>query len=210
MKRLQAGDTLLEIGAGLGQNLAYMAEAGAPTDKMYAVDSRLEVWNLGRRLFPLKYGIQGKTTVPQFIEADLVAGWWSEKFLAKHGQVDIVLAGQFFDTMADEYGLTILRWLKPLLRKDAIVVGWQVAADEPFTSELGVFYHNQLSFWGNWQGISIHQGPKPVVFQLDSWQEVDLEKDWGWIEAEWRWIDQKDMKGVYYHVNVEKSMQQSG
>ena len=40
LQKLKSGATLMELGPGLGQDLRYLVDDGAPSDKMWAVDAR--------------------------------------------------------------------------------------------------------------------------------------------------------------------------
>ncbi|GAM89089.1 hypothetical protein ANO11243_071240 [Dothideomycetidae sp. 11243] len=182
--KLENGGSLLELGPGLGQDLEYLRARGAPSARMYAVDCRPELWELGRRLF--NRSSKQEKEGPHFVPADLVGSKWAEKFLEAHGPVDMILANQFFDTISDEYSVSMLRWLRPLLKPGAVVVGYHIGADEPFESQ-GVFYHNRTSWWCSWQALRTSNWQPDMQMEVQMYEKVGL-NEWGLQPSEWQWI----------------------
>jgi hypothetical protein len=66
MERLKAGETLLEIGSFIGQDMRRLVVDGAPSDKLIAVDI-VNFWDLGYEMFRDRDKFEA-----HFIEADLI------------------------------------------------------------------------------------------------------------------------------------------
>ncbi|KAF2157802.1 hypothetical protein K461DRAFT_274033 [Myriangium duriaei CBS 260.36] len=172
---------------------------------MYAIDSRPELWRLGQQLFGYDTSDVNRCENkdepgPHFIHANIVWSSWEEKFVEKHGQADIILVNQFFDTMDDVYGQTIQQRLGPLLAPGCIIVGYQIGTEEPFNDNDQFFYHNKLSWWGNWQCLGSKDGNLRNGFKMetDLWDTVSL-MEWGLQPREWKWV-RDDAQGVYFAV----------
>lgn len=86
LKRVQSGETLMDVGCFLGHDLPRLVYDGAPSDKIYAVDI-VSHWDVGYNLFRDRDRFSA-----QFIEADIVSG--SEALAPLRGQVDIITITQ--------------------------------------------------------------------------------------------------------------------
>lgn len=66
--RLQQADTFLDLGSCMGQASRVIADAGAPTENLFAVDLTSESWELSFELFRYRQKMKGR-----FIEADFTS-----------------------------------------------------------------------------------------------------------------------------------------
>ncbi|TGO70814.1 hypothetical protein BELL_0661g00010 [Botrytis elliptica] len=86
LKRVQAGEVLMDVGCFLRHDLRRLVYDGAPSDKIYAIDI-VSHWDMGYNLFRDRDQFYA-----QFIEADIVS---ESKVLAPlRGQVDIIAVTQ--------------------------------------------------------------------------------------------------------------------
>ena len=121
LTRLKSGQKVLDVGAGIGQELRAFASDGAPPDAMAATDYQRGLWDVGYDLFQDRESFSGCN----FIEADFING--GDQLVRLHGKFDVILAMNFlhlFDidvqtTMAER----MLRLLRPV--KDSLILGLQ-------------------------------------------------------------------------------------
>lgn len=119
--RLKTGQRLLDIGAGLGQELRALASDGAPPNTLAATDYDRALWEVGYDLFLDCTSFAGC----EFIEADFITG--SDHFNGHTGKFDMILATNFLhlfdiDVQAD-MAVRMLRLLRPV--NGSLVVGLQ-------------------------------------------------------------------------------------
>ncbi|TGO32137.1 hypothetical protein BHYA_0347g00010 [Botrytis hyacinthi] len=86
LKRVQAGETLMDAVCFLGHDLRRLVYDGAPSDKNYAIDI-VSHWDVGYNLFRDRDQFSA-----QFIEADIVSE--SKALAPLRGQVDIIAVTQ--------------------------------------------------------------------------------------------------------------------
>lgn len=82
LSRLQAGDTLLDIGCFLGHDLRRLCFDGAPMENLYGVDI-VNHWDLGYEMFK-----DSDKFKAHFIEADILHP--NEALAALKGKVDLI------------------------------------------------------------------------------------------------------------------------
>ncbi|KAL9097014.1 MAG: hypothetical protein Q9165_000978 [Trypethelium subeluteriae] len=185
--RVKEGATILDLGCCFGQDLRYLAASGAPTEKMYASDLFGEFWEISYDFFRDRSRMKAR-----FFQADAFEATSSLKDL--NGQIDIVLATQFFHLFdwdkQVELGVRILE----LTRPGAIIVGYQIGslfAAEVATTEDGKkgspenkrkYYHNSWSWKILWREVEKKSGIKCTVQaslkSLSAWHSEKEDYDW--------------------------------
>lgn len=190
---------MLELGPGLGQELEYFRAKGVPTDKCYAIDERFELWNLGRQLFGKGRDDSGNGLDVHFINANLIRSSWADEFKKQYGQVDIIIANHFFDSMSDALAAAVRRWIRPLLKPGTLIIGYQIGSEE-FIERDDICYNNKLSWLGSWQAVRSEHQERDIQLELEVYEKVDLTR-WGAKSSEWdHWLGPQDLHGVFFAV----------
>ena len=185
--RVKEGATILDLGCCFGQDLRYLAASGAPTEKMYASDLFGEFWEISYDLFQDRNKMKA-----QFFQADAFDA--NSPLEALKGQIDIVLATQFFHLFdwnkQVELGVRILE----LTRPGAIIAGYQIGswwAAEVATGKDGKkgstenerkYYHNIWSWKNLWKEVEKKTGIKCTVEaslkSLSAWHAEKEDYNW--------------------------------
>lgn len=187
--RIQQGATFLELGACFGQELRILADAGAPTKNMFALDRTPEFWELSFELFRDRE----KMDAP-FVQADFMSDSCFEEVAGLRelvGKTDIIHAGYFFHLFGWDGHLEAMVKVVKLSRVGTTLIGHQIgrttAAEESTTSEDGelkkLFHHSEESWKALW---------KEVQERTKTEWKVEVEciglKEFGLQEEDYNWM----------------------
>lgn len=159
--------TYLDLGCCFGQDIRRLVYDGAPSDRCYGSDLRLDFMELGYDLF-----LDRETLKTKFIPSDVFDPDADIKEL--DGQVDMLHAASFFHLFGLDQQKTVARRVVKLLKpqKDSLLVGRQVgnvkAGESPHgTTPRGNMYRHNIESW------------------TKMWKEVGQETDTEWeVKAE--------------------------
>ncbi|PQE19363.1 methyltransferase domain-containing protein [Rutstroemia sp. NJR-2017a BVV2] len=123
ISRLQNGDTFVDIGCFLGQELRQIIADGAPTDRLHAVDV-VNHWDLGYEFFrdADKFKID-------LIEEDMMHP--GKGLQALQGKMDIILVNQIFHQWVLEVQTEAAVELVKLSRPGSLIIGYQAGVKVP-------------------------------------------------------------------------------
>ncbi|OCK74558.1 hypothetical protein K432DRAFT_386739 [Lepidopterella palustris CBS 459.81] len=201
------GKTVLDLGCGLGQDLRRLrAEVGAAA-KLYAIDARKEMWELGCELF-----CDGKEPVAKFLCADarirhpdnsnasLGDGGWLNEI---RGSIDVVIMSQVLDLFFWSEQIAIGRTIVELSNVGTKVVGCTFgtvqgsAGEHKSEGDLGFsrMYHDDRSFGTLWLDIG---KATATTWKVEA-ELVELE-EWGFDEDDIAWMTEPIPRGLNFVV----------
>lgn len=167
-------DAVLDLGCGLGQNIRQFAHAGVAPEKLFAVDLRQDLMELGFDAFGDRERLRGAT----FAAGDVLKDD-DEALKGLDGRVSIVHAANFFHLFGWDAqiaaGVRVAKFLEGRA-EDVFIFGRQVGSVTPGKGRLasmekpdGVhqFLHDQESFERLWDEVGEMTGTKWKV-------EVDM------------------------------------
>ena len=169
LERVKEGQSLLDIGCGMGQDLRRLAADGAPTDNMYATDIIPDFWDIGYDLFRDREGMKAK-----FIQADILDP--ESALMPFAGKMDIMYVGLFLHLFTWSKQVDALKRMVRLSREGSTVLGCQVGHRE--AREIGtawgggggggtvVFHHNVESFENMWRQVGRETGTR---WAIEAW-----------------------------------------
>ena len=180
--------TILDLGCCFGQDLRVLAADQVPTHRMYAMDIKRELWDLGLELFRDREKMHAT-----FIQADIFD---QQSDLQKlDGRVDIILACQFLHLFDWEKQLGAMKRIVKLSRPGSMVIGYQraqVIAQE-CARPWGIMYlHDVEPFRKIWIQVSNETGTE---WKLNV-SLVPLQ-DWGMEEEDIEWMP-PDRRGINF------------
>jgi SAM-dependent methyltransferase len=146
ISRLQRGDSLLDIGCFVGQDLRRLVFDGAPATNLFGVDI-VNHWDVGYELFRDNAKFSAK-----FIETDILNP--NEDLKALTGKMDIISVTHVLHQWEFEGQLAAAKQLSLYSRPGTIVIGYQVGRVEGSTlksGEIGSSYQNMLHDLGSWK-----------------------------------------------------------
>ena len=158
--RLKAGDSILDLGCCLGQDLRYMAADGAPTQNMYASDVVPEFWDIGFDLYRDLDSMKAR-----FLEADILNPVSLHAEL--NGKIDVVLVNSVFHLFDWDRQVEAGKNIVSLSRPGTWVIGYQIGSSlgkaSPSSATTGGaagatggssgFFHNPDTWQKLWQQI---------------------------------------------------------
>lgn len=123
-KRVQSGETFLDLGCCFGQDIRKLIHDGAPSDNIIGVDIEARFIDLGYDLFRDR-----ETLKARFYTGDVFADDFLREF---HGEIDIVFLGSFLHLFSFEQQIVIVTLVQKLLRKrrGSLVFGRHMATEE--------------------------------------------------------------------------------
>ena len=152
LKRLQQGESLVDIGCFIGHDLRRLVADGAPSEHVYAVDVA-NFWDVGYDMFRDRDRFSA-----HFIEADILSP--NSEFQALHGTVDIVSIVSILHLWDLDTQMTAVRQLVKLLRPNAMVVGFQIGSASASVGPKGHFRHDAVSFANMWDQVGQETGTR--------------------------------------------------
>lgn len=190
LARAQAGDSVLDLGCGLGQDLRLLAVDGVSPRNMYASDISRELWDLGFELFNDRDKMAAK-----FIQANILHAGSGLGQLK--GMVDIIIANQFMHLFDWEEQRVVMKRVVELSKLGTILIGYQRAQVPPRELERqwgNMFYHDEETYRKLWRIVELETESKwEVEVKL-----VDL-SEWGMEEEDSDWMPE-GKKGINFVV----------
>ncbi|KAL9051412.1 MAG: hypothetical protein Q9162_006019 [Coniocarpon cinnabarinum] len=164
LQRVKNGETMLDVGCAMGQDLRHLAAGGAPTENMYATDLIPEFWEASYDLFCDRSKMRAK-----FICSD-VFDQNSELARTLFGRVDIFVCGDFFHLFDWEKQIEAATRVVELSRAGSgtMIIGKQIGR-RPGKAV--------VSGWGKKDVLFLHD---EETFQ-DLWSEVEQRTSTEWI-----------------------------
>ena len=190
MERLRTGDTVLDIGCCLGQDLRLLAADGALTQNMYASDINSQLWNLGFELFKDREKMLAK-----FIQADIFDA--NSSLAQLDGRIDIIIANQFFHLFDWEGQVAAMKKVVGFSKPGSVLIGYQRAQTPPREIETPwgrMYFHDDKTYRDLWRRVELETGNRWSV-------EVDLVdlSEWGMEAEDVHWMPD-GRKGINYVV----------
>ncbi|KAF2686996.1 hypothetical protein K458DRAFT_363448 [Lentithecium fluviatile CBS 122367] len=167
LQRVKDGDTFLDLGCCVGQDIRKLVFDGAPSENTYGSDREKAFMDIGYDLFLDKDTL--KTT---FIGADIFDAESDLKDLA--GKIDIIHTAFFFHLWDLEGQTQAVRRVVQLFKDKvgSLLVGRQLGNIKGGTSEKGRFRHDAESFAQMWKKVGEEMG---MEWKVDAWLgEEDL------------------------------------
>ncbi|MCJ1287941.1 hypothetical protein MMC26_007293 [Xylographa opegraphella] len=193
IKRLQSGDSLLDVGCFLGQDLRRLVFDGAPSECLYGLDI-VSHWDVGYDMFRDR----GQFAA-HFMEGDILHP--NEALQGLHSSIDIISITHVFHQWGWGDQVAAAKQLSALLRPGGMVVGFQVGTvGENLIKAAGLaksdcYWHNPGTFQRMWSQVSEDTGMVWVSeAQLKTWEEI------GWNPQETAYLG-KDARIIQFVVN---------
>ena len=184
IKRLQSGDSLLDVGCFLGQDLRRLVFDGAPSDHLHAVDI-VSHWDVGYDMFCDR----GRFSA-HFMEADILHP--NEALQALHSSIGIISITHVFHQWGWDDQIAAGMQLTALSRPGTLVVGFQVgtvgenlikASD---LAKSDCYWHSPETFQRMWNQVGEETGTAwASEAQLKTWEEI------GWDPQETAYLGEE-------------------
>lgn len=190
LARAQAGDSVLDLGCGLGQDLRLLATDGAPPLNMYAIDISRDLWDLGFELF----NDREKMTAT-FVETNVLDSISGLQKL--NGSFDVIIANQFIHLFDWEGQVSVIKRVVELSRPGTMLIGYQRAQVPPREIERQwgkMYFHDDETYKSLWQRVELEtKSAWDLKVRL-----VDL-SEWGMEEEDMAWMPE-GRKGINFVV----------
>lgn len=186
LKRLQAGETFLDVGCHLGADMRQLVFDGAPSNKMYGIDIASH-WDVGFEM----YRDSGRFDA-QFIEADFLSDS-NEELLQLKGQCDIISVSAVLHQWDRQDQVNAASRLVAFSRPGSLIVGHQIGnvdghAVQNKTMKAPQWRHDPASFEQMWDQVGVDTGTRwQTKAKLLSWEDM------GWDADEMKWMEPGDM-----------------
>lgn len=167
-----------------------LAADGVSTDRMYALDHSMELWELGYKLF-----LDRDKMEATFVHASIFGDADRLQPIAQDSPFDVIIACQFLHLFSFEEQLSALRRIVAWTRPGSVIMGYQ--RGQPVAREYEkpwgrMFFHNLESFGGMWTLVESDTGTKWAIEK----DLVDLEA-WGLEKEDTEWMP-PDCKGLNF------------
>ncbi|KAJ5108979.1 hypothetical protein N7456_005654 [Penicillium angulare] len=174
LERLKSGQTLLDVGCALGQELRHLVYDGVPSENIYGSDLHDSFFKIGYDLFADTSTLKSKFIISDIFDdnSDLV------KELSD--KVDIINAASFFHLFTFEQQVTVAKRLIGLLRPvpGSLLVGRQAGSTEPSDPEgedqPAHFRHNTVTWKRLWERVSVETG---TGWEVEAWMDEWIRPD---------------------------------
>ncbi|KAI1207350.1 uncharacterized protein F4807DRAFT_435468 [Annulohypoxylon truncatum] len=136
LERVRAGETLLDMGCGLGQDIRKCIYDGAPPDNLIGVDVEPRFHDLGYELFKDRETLKARLVTGDVFDDDFL-----EEF---RGKIDIIFVGSFLHLFTYEQQVKIMAHMTKLLRnrKGSMIFGRHMA-----TAQTGGIFNANAIGW---------------------------------------------------------------
>jgi len=171
LEKLKQGQTLLDMGTCVGQDVRKLVSDGAPAENIYGTDLEGAFIDLGYDLFKDR----GKLKAT-FIAADILDPSSDSELKKLDGKIDVVWAGSFFHLFCWDEQVAAAKRLVKLVRPQAgsMVLGRQMGnvvpreiPDPDFTDKT-MYRHNAASFARMWEEVGKATGTEWDVVEFES------------------------------------------
>lgn len=160
LSRLRKGETLLDLGCGLGQDIRKLIQDGTPKENLHGVDLSQGLIDAGFDLF-----LDTESLRSYVFRADIFKQG-NARLTKLEGQIDVVFAGSFFHLFDWDEQILVAKRIVELLRArpGSMVFGHQLghlrAGTYPYglTSERNIFKHDVPSFVQMWTQLGRETG----------------------------------------------------
>lgn len=172
LKRLAAGQTLLDLGCCFGQDLRKLVFDGASSDNLLGVDLHAEFHDLGYELFRDKDTLKARFYSQSIFDGEFLPEW--------HGKIDMIYMGTFLHLFSyDQQKIIISKVLKLLRdRKGSLVFGRHVGAEEGGSIRLNanweLFGHSEATIEKLWKEEGASKGDWQVESRTSSFVLEDM------------------------------------
>ncbi|KAI9729468.1 MAG: hypothetical protein M1834_006849 [Cirrosporium novae-zelandiae] len=198
IRRLQSGDTFLDMGCCFGQDIRSLVMDGAQPDSLSGTDLIHEYLDLGYELF------QDRDTLKAHFFAADALDEESVPLKELEGKIDIIHAASFLHLFGWDdqvaLGIRMVRILKP--KAGSLVLGRHMANTNEQELALKdspkgiVFMHNNKSFQRMWTEIARKTGAKlQVNVKLGSPQ------DWGKVAGKDKLLHDPDVRTMRFEIH---------
>ncbi|KAI0881674.1 uncharacterized protein GGS22DRAFT_54861 [Annulohypoxylon maeteangense] len=136
LERVRAGETLLDMGCGLGQDIRKYVYDGAPADNLIGVDVESRFHDLGYELFKDRDTLKARLVTGDVFEDDFLSEF--------RGKIDIIFVGSFLHLFTYEQQIKIMAHVTKLLknRKGSMIFGRHMA-----TAQAGGAFNTSATGW---------------------------------------------------------------
>jgi hypothetical protein len=198
VSQASSGAIVADIGCGVGLDLRQLAnDADVTPGKLYAVDSRPAIWDIGEKLFGVDERIK-------FLTADVVDQLADTKLGSLKGKVDIVVACHLLDQSQYPDHMDTLQRLAELSHIGTRVVGYtlgatgkEVTARSIFENDYGYrFCHDPRSLKMAWGCIAERTETK---WEFESCEMIKLEEV-GWDREDLKYAKVFDLKALHFII----------
>ncbi|EPE28840.1 S-adenosyl-L-methionine-dependent methyltransferase [Glarea lozoyensis ATCC 20868] len=181
LRRVNAGETFVDIGCFVGHDLRRLAYDGAPSNNLYGVDI-VSHWDVGYEMF--RDHDRFRAT---FIEADILSD--APALMLLKGKIDILSVTQVLHQWDWDAQVKVAKVLTTFTKPGSLIVGNQIGnpnAQEVTLKSVSVpmWRHNPASFEKFWAQVGNETGTKwEVQCWMRSFQEMSWDsKDGAWME----------------------------
>ncbi|KAL6720881.1 hypothetical protein ACLMJK_002806 [Lecanora helva] len=229
LPRLRSGDSLLDMGSCMGQDLRKCIYDGAPADKLYASDLFAEYEDLSHDLW------RDRDTFPKnhFLAEDILAD--NDRFLQGSlmtklgpGQTDMIAINMFMHLFDFDNQLKVATRLLRLLaqKPGSMILGSQAGVQEPVDEPLKppfdktedgktrtIFRHSTQSFINLWEDAGVAAGvplrPISCIFKTPKATEASAEGvDTGLEAEEKKPFTAEDLFSMHRKTRANRSSEQ--
>ena len=169
--RLQRGESYMDVGCFLGQDIRRLVFDGAISDRIYAVDI-VDHWNLGFEMFRDRDRLSA-----QYIESNILNP--SPRLQELRGSINVVSITHVLHQWGWDDQVKALEQLVRLSSSNAMIVGFQVGTiglkEQPITelARSAAYWHDPASFHTIWEQVSRQTGTVwACTAVLKTWGEI--------------------------------------
>jgi len=190
IKRLQNGDSMLDIGCFIGHDLRRLIFDGAPSNHLYGVDV-LNHWELGYAMFRDRTKFSA-----HFIQSDILHP--TAELQRLNGAIDIISITHVLHQWNWNDQVRVVRRLCELSRTGSVVVGYQVGSTSAYqkppqlyNQDSPPFLHDPQSFQRMWSqaGEETNTSWRSTA-QLKTFEEIEWDpNDTTYLGADARIIE---------------------
>ncbi|MCJ1404073.1 hypothetical protein MMC11_007298 [Xylographa trunciseda] len=180
LKRVQTGETLVDVGCFIGHDLRRLAYDGAPSKNLYGVDI-VSHWDIGYEMFHDQDHFDA-----HFILSDILSAS-DPALLALKGRVDIISITQVLHQWGWDGQLKAAKALATFTKPGSMIVGNQIGnprAHESTLKSIGVpvWRHSPESFEKLWDQVGAETGTK---WETQTWMRSFEEMSWDTKDGAW-------------------------